>query len=120
MHYMAGSTRHEEDMKKHPGLFTYDSSVLDDARFSGPDDFEKPVNLMEGKLFSPLATGVPMEEAKRRTRRMFEAAAGRNQHVVFDLHQRSLSRCFAFEREYILWLYDELDSKRVVAPGHAA
>lgn len=110
MHYLACSPGHTERMRACRDIVSYDSSVLDGTRLSSQRDFERPINIMEGNLFSPLHKQSTMTDAKQKTLRLLRVAKEQRRDVVLDFHQRSLSRCLPIEREYILWLYERMTS----------
>ncbi len=104
MHYLA---RCREDVAGLEQLFSFDSSIYDEQRFSCPDDYERPINIMDTYFFSPVHLNLPLAEAQKRTVRLIEEAGEQGKTVVIDLHQRHLSPCFPRYREYILWLYQQ-------------
>jgi len=109
MHFLAKSAA---DVLPHKELFTFDSSVYDETAFSAPDDFQKPINIMDTFFFCPLDRVLSLREAQQRTEDLVAAARSQDRTLVVDFHQRSLSRTLPRYREYILWFYEQVGDWR--------
>jgi len=102
MHYLA---QDGSSLAAYRDIFSYDSSTYSEDRFARDGDFDRPINIMDTFLCSPVAQNLNLPKAKAKTIQILKKAEVEGGDVMIDLHQRSLSPSLPRYREYILWLY---------------